>query len=98
MACALIRTGRCIRVAGRHWWCLGALALLSCAHHAYSWPPSYIRQTEFAEHYEMLVLGIEYWGEPLLAAGDSLRMQVRHDVCHSDVCASDHDALKNIEW
>jgi hypothetical protein len=98
MVCALIRTARCTRAVGKIWPSLGALALVSCAHHAYSWPPSYIRQTEFPDHYEMLVLGTEYWGEPLLAAGDSLRMQVRHDVCHVDVCAGDVNALGQIEW
>ena len=86
------------RILGTFSCLLLAVILVSCAHHAYSWPPSYIRQTEFADHYEMLVLSAAYWGEPLLAAGDSLRMQVRLDVCHSDLCTGDVDALNGIEW
>jgi hypothetical protein len=83
---------------GRAWWVLGAIGLVSCAHSAPSWPPSYILQTKFPDHYELLVLGARYWDEPLLAAGDSLHMQVRHDVCHNDSCAGSLDPLGGVEW
>jgi len=98
MGCEQIRIGRCTRAVAKAWWVVGAIGLLSCAHSASSWPPSYILQTEFPDHYEILVLAAGYWGEPLLAAGDSLHMQVRHDVCHNDACTGSVDALRGVEW
>ena len=78
--------------------CVLAAGAPACASHRADWPPSYIKFLPQADARILIQLGPARGLPSLLAAGDSLQLEVRRERCQADLCAGDMRPLRGVRW